>query len=297
MQVVSYLKRRRIIEAHIGSGKNEEEILELKISARSWINRTNKNQLSLFPELNSGEDEKEKINSSLISIDKCQYLGFRYQLLYDILWSLSVKFKFHLIPESKILNDLKKWQEESRARIITVAKKNFGFNFSLVFYDLTTLCFESFETDELRKIGFSKDNKASNPQIMIGLLVNDLGFPISYQLFAGNKFEGHTLMPSILTLKKKYKIKQMTVVADSAMISDKNVEFLKAENLHYIVAARTANLPIKTIGEIDKQLNQKDEATIRIQTASKGDLILSFSSLRYRKEKREMEKQLAKGRI
>jgi len=102
---------------------------------------------------------------------------------------------------------------------------------------------------------------------MIGLLVNDLGFPISYQVFTGNKFEGHTLMPSILTLKKKYKIKQMTVVAGSAMISDKNIEFLKAENLHYIVAARTANLPIHIIEEIAKQLNQKDEATIRLQTA------------------------------
>jgi transposase len=334
VQVVSYLKRKRIIEAHIGSSKDEQEILELKKSARSWINRANKNQLSLFPELNGG-DEKEKISSSLISIDKCQYLGFRYQLLYDVLWSLSVKFKFHLIHESKILNDLviarialpsskleafefihdlfgikhhrttfyrqleagnlKVWQEESRARIISVARKNFGFNFSLVFYDLTTLYFESFETDELRKIGFSKDNKASNPQIMIGLLVNDLGFPISYQVFAGNKFEGHTLMPSILALKKKYKIKQMTVVADSAMISDQNVEFLKAENLNYIVAARTANLPIHAIEEIAKQLNQKDEATIRLQTASKGDLILSFSQKRYQKEKREMEKQLAKA--
>jgi transposase len=102
-------------------------------------------------------------------------------------------------------------------------------------------------------------------------------------------------MPSILALKKKYKIGQMTVVADSAMISHQNVEFLKAENLHYIVAARTANLPIKTIEEIAKQLNQKDEFTIRIPTASKGDLILSFSDKRYRKEKREMEKQLAKA--
>jgi len=264
VQVVSYLKRQRIIEAHIGSSRDEKEILELKTSARSWINRANKNQLSLFLDFDDVGDEKEKISSSLISIDKCQYLGFRYQLLYDVLWSLSVKFKFHLIPESKILNDLviariafpsskleafefiqdlfgikhhrttfyrqleagnlNWWQEESRARIISVAKKNFCFNFSLVFYDLTTLYFESFETDDLRKIGFSKDNKASNPQIMIGLLVNDLGFPISYRLFAGNKFEGHTLMPSILALKKKYKIKQMTVVADSAMISDKNGE-------------------------------------------------------------------------
>lgn len=333
VQVVEYFENRRVVLLHVGSANNEEEVSGLKKSALSWIEK-NDRQKSLFPLV------KKEAESSLISIDKCEYLGFRYQLFYDCLWSLAVKFKFHLIsdPESKmvkILNDLviariaspgskleafefisdyfgirhgrrdfyrtlselPLLKGEVEARVIAVAKKNFGFNFSLVFYDLTTLYFESFETDELRRIGFSKDNKASNPQIMIGLLVNDLGFPVSYQIFPGNKFEGHTLMPSINSLRKKYKIKQMTVVADSAMISDQNVEFLKAENLHYIVAARTANLPIKTIEEIAKQLNQKDEATIRIPSASKGDLILSFSDKRYRKEKREMDKQLAKAEL
>lgn len=332
VQVVHYVCRKTEVLAHVGSAKNEGDLLSLKKIASNWIHGKSNEQMSLVPQFN------EQLSSAIVQIDKCQYLGFRYQLFYDCLWGLAVKFKFHLIsePESKmvkILNDLviariaapssklesfefisdyfgiahgrrdfyrtlselPLLKSEVEARVIAVAKKNFGFNFSLVFYDLTTLYFESFETDDLRKIGFSKDNKASNPQIMIGLLVNDLGFPISYQVFAGNKFEGHTLMPSILALKKKYKIKQMTVVADSAMIADQNVEFLKAENLHYIVAARTANLPMPTIEEISKQLNQKDEVTIRMATASKGYLICSFSDKRYRKERREMEKQLAKA--
>ncbi len=102
--------------------------------------------------------------------------------------------------------------------------------------------------------------------------------------------EGHTLMPSILALKKKHKIQQMTVVADSAMLSDDNIKFLQAEKLHYIVAARTANLQIQTIEKISEELSQKDEAMIRMTTASKGDLILSFSQKRYAKEKREMDK-------
>ena len=94
---------------------------------------------------------------------------------------------------------------------------------------------------------------------MIGLLVNDDGFPISYQVFEGNKFEGHTLMPSILAIKKKYKIEEMTVVADVAMISDDNVFFLKSNNLNYIVGARIANLSISDIKKISKELNLKDE--------------------------------------
>jgi len=326
VQVVEYSNNQRTILFHAGSAVNDEELSSLKKVALGWIEKNNP-QRFLFP-LTSKQNE-----SSLILLEKCECLGFRYQLLYDSLWNVMVQFKFHLLPDAAILNDLviariaspssklealefideffgikhhrSKFyrqlesfvdlKDEIESKVVAVAKKHFGFSFSLVFYDLTTLYFESFETDDIRRIGFSKDNKASNPQIMIGLLVNDLGFPISYQLFPGNKFEGHTLMPSILSLKKKHKIDQMTVVADSAMISDQNVEFLKAEKLHYIVAARTANLPIQTIEEIAKQLNQKYEITIRIPTLSKGDLILSFSQKRYVKEKHEMEKQLEKA--
>ena len=331
VQVVEYLNNQRTVLFHVGSALGDEELLSLKEAALGWIEKNNP-QRFLFP-LAPKQDESSTLKSSLISLEKCECVGFRYQLLYDSLSSVMMQFKFHLLADSVILNDLviarivspssklealefideffgikhhrSKFyrqltsfvdlKDEVERKVVAVAKKHFGFNFSLVFYDLTTLYFESFETDELRRIGFSKDNKSANPQVMIGLLVNDLGFPISYQLFAGNKFEGHTLMPSILSLKKKHKIPQMTVVADSAMISDDNIAFLKSENLNYIVAARTANLGISTIEEIARQLNKKDEATIRIKTVSKGDLILSFSQKRYAKEKREMDKQLEKA--
>jgi transposase len=97
----------------------------------------------------------------------------------------------------RVLNNFSVWKDDALKRTISVAKKHFGFSFSFVFYDLTTLYFESFETDDLRKVGFSKDNKSANPQIMIGLMVDDNGFPVYYQVFPGNKFEGHTLMPSL----------------------------------------------------------------------------------------------------
>jgi hypothetical protein len=276
----------------VSSAHSEEEILSLKQIASEWILKNDK-QTSLFSTLD------KKNSSSLIALDKCQYLGFRYQLLYDVLSNLSILFKFHLLPNYKILTDLiiariaspgskihsleflegffgikhsrrdlyrnlasfVHLKDDVEAKIISIAKKEFAFNFSFVFYDLTTLYFESFESDDLRKIGFSKDNKTNQPQIMIGLLVNDDGFPISYQVFEGNKFEGHTLMPSILAIKKKYKIEEMTVVADAAMISDDNVFFLKSNNLNYIVGARIANLSIFDIEKISKELNLKDNST------------------------------------
>ena len=327
VQVVEYVRRKMIILIHIGSAHSEEEILSLKQIASEWILKNDK-QTSLFSTLD------KKNSSSLIALDKCQYLGFRYQLLYDVLSNLSILFKFHLLPNYKILTDLiiariaspgskihslefldgffgikhsrrdlyrnlasfVHLKDDVEVKIISIAKKEFAFNFSFVFYDLTTLYFESFESDDLRKIGFSKDNKTNQPQIMIGLLVNDEGFPISYQVFEGNKFEGHTLMPSILAIKKKYKIEEMTVVADSAMISDDNVFFLKSNNLNYIVGARIANLSISDIEKISKELNLKDNATFRIKT-SKGILICHFANNRYRKDKIEMEKQINKAKF
>lgn len=342
VQVIAYSKRKVKILAHIGSARKEADIMALKKIASAWIHSNSNPQLSFIPQF----ERSFPAISPIVQIDKCEYLGFRYQLLYDVLWNLTVKFKFHLLirhkqqvsnaaeiindlviarisaPGSKveafefikdyfginhsrrdfyrILRELPGLKSDAEAKSIAVAKKYFGFNFSFVFYDLTTLYFESEKDEEgfgLRKIGFSKENKSSNPQIMIGLLVNDQGFPISYQIFPGNKFEGHTLMPSILAIKNKHKIQQMTIVADSAMISDENVRFLKSQSLNYIVAARTANLPITTIEEISKQLNRQDEAIIRIPTESKGDLILSFSKKRYDKEKREMDKHVEKANL
>jgi uncharacterized heparinase superfamily protein len=95
VQVVHYVHRRREVLAHIGSAKNEDDLLSLKKIASDWIHGKSNEQTSLVPHFN------EQMLSTIVQIDKCQYRGFRYQLFYDCLWSLAVKFKFHLISESE----------------------------------------------------------------------------------------------------------------------------------------------------------------------------------------------------
>jgi len=75
---------------------------------------------------------------------------------------------------------------------------------SVVFYDMTTLYFEAEDEDDLRKIGFSKDGKFQKPQIMLGLLVGEYGYPIGYEIFKGNTFEGHTLIPLIKSFQTRF---------------------------------------------------------------------------------------------
>lgn len=76
-------------------------------------------------------------------------------------------------------------------------EQNYAFNFDLLFYDVTTLYFETFKEDELRKNGFLQDNKSQQLQILIALMVTKEGFPVAYKVFSNNTFEGHTINPVI----------------------------------------------------------------------------------------------------
>lgn len=211
--------------------------------------------------------------------------------------------------------DLKETIEKN---VIAHASRHFSFDFHIVFYDVTTLYFEGFTEDEdsldtdgnviqkgLRKSGFSKDNKFNQPQIAIGLIVTRTGFPVSYEVFEGNTFEGDTFIPVISEFKKKYKVKELTVVADAAMISFDNIEKLKRHLLSYIVGARVANLKLsemETIARLligqeqdEKELQKRDGVSARLET-ERGLLICDFSFKRYQKDKREMEIQIQKAK-
>jgi transposase len=157
-------------------------------------------------------------------------------------------------------------KEKVEAQTLQFAKKEYNFDFSLLFYDVTTLYFETFESDELRKTGFSKDSKSQQPQILVALMVTQDGFPISYEVFAGNTFEGHTMLPVIEAFIKKYKVPNFTVIADAAMISTTNIDALQKAGVHYIVGARLGNIPTQMLEIIDQSLSREDGKIIRIRT-------------------------------
>jgi transposase len=129
------------------------------------------------------------------------------------------------------------------SKVNDFAKREYGFYYSLLFYDVTTLYFESFEDGDLRKTGFSKDSKSQQPQIVVGLMVSKDGFPITFDVFPGNTFEGHTILPLLKTFIIKNNVSSFTLIADAAMISNNNIRELKSHGIHYIVGAILGNLP------------------------------------------------------
>ncbi len=94
----------------------------------------------------------------------------------------------------------------------------------VLLYDVTTLYFESFTEDEVRRFGFSKDCKFKETQVVLALMTNSQGHPISYELFPGNTSEGATLVESINKLKTRFNVRRAVLVADRAMFVRKNLE-------------------------------------------------------------------------
>ncbi len=117
----------------------------------------------------------------------------------------------------------------------------FGGNIGVMFYDVTTLYFETDHEDELRKTGFSKEGRHSNPQIILGLLVSLDGYPLAYTIHEGNKYEGHTMLPVINEFVKQYDLDDFIVVADSGLMNTANIEELEELGYKYIIGARIKN--------------------------------------------------------
>jgi transposase len=168
---------------------------------------------------------------------------------------------------------------------------------AVVFYDMTSLYFENEDEDDLRKIGFSKDGKFQNPQIMLGLLVGRNGYPIGYDIFEGNTFEGKTLLPVLQQIEQKYGLGKPVVVADAAMLSNDNLQSLEQEQFSYIVGARIRNESQPMQDEILLRCERlHDGGTVVIEKDSAHRLIVSYSDKRARKDAHNRQRGLKKLR-
>jgi len=177
-----------------------------------------------------------------------------------------------------------------------------GGKISIVFYDVTTLYFEIDEEDTIRKRGFSKEGKHQNPQIVLGLLVSIDGYPLAYEIFEGNKFEGHTMFPVVDRFKKKYGIRKLVIIADSGLLSKENIELLRTKGYEFILGARIKNEKEEMKEKIlSLQLNDGESKIIKKEGLS---LVINYSAKRAKKDEfnrnrglKRLEKQIKAGRL
>jgi transposase len=160
----------------------------------------------------------------------------------------------------------------------------------VVFYDLTTLYFEASEEDDFRITGYSKDGKHQQPQIIIGLLVGNYGYPIGYEIFEGNTSETKTLIPVLESFQKKFELEKPIVIADAALLSQKNIDALIAEGYQYILGGRLKNERDAIKSRI-LEMDIREGNPVQLQHPN-GRLITTYSAKRAHKDKENRRKGL-----
>jgi hypothetical protein len=113
---------------------------------------------------------------------------------------------------------------------------------SLVLYDVPALYFETDAGDGFREPGFSKERRLE-PQITIGLLTDQGGFPLMVSAFEGNMAETKTMLPVIEAFMNAHQLPGVTVVADAGMISETNRKEIEAAGLSFILGMRIPDIP------------------------------------------------------
>lgn len=208
--------------------------------------------------------------------------------------------------EDDIYRYLDKLQSKQKELVQQISydhtRKVLNNEISIVFYDVTTIYFEIDNEDELRKTGFSKEGKHQNPQIVLGLLVSKNGYPLAYEIFKGNKFEGHTMLPVVDAFKEKYNLEQLIIIADSGLLSKSNIEELQSKGYEFIIGARIKSESERIKNKVLSLSLQNGESEV----IKKDDLklIITYSDSRAKKDKynrekglRKLEKNIRTGRL
>ena len=326
VQVIDKTKGYRVVKT-IGSSAIPEELDRLTALGRAFI-ESRKNQYSLFPKEETTNatvlDFVSRIKNSQVRtagpelvfgrlFDRLGFDAIGDRLFRDIVIARLVcptsklktvdylyRYQGKKISADSVYRFLDKLNDKYKDQIEEIAfhySQSILQNISVVFYDMTTLYFENEDEDDLRKIGFSKDGKFQHPQIMLGLLVGKNGYPIGYDIFKGNTFEGHTLLPVLEGIERKYGFGRPVVVADAAMLSRRNVENLDNARYQFVVGARIRNETEAIQQEILKRsAHLKNAQSFVIDKPNGHRLIVSYSDKRASKDSYNREKGLKKLR-
>lgn len=317
IQVVSKSSGSYKVVKSFGSAESSSGIEILVEKATLWMNSILgvteldfDNELTLYQNLLNNITSHKLVGIDLvlgkmfdeIGFNQIQDELFRDLVLYRLVYPKSklktteylYRYQQKTYSEDDIYRYMDKLYDSQKEKVQQISYEHtrsiLGGDIKLVFYDVTTIYFEIDNEDELRKTGFSKEGKHQNPQIVLGLLVSKNGYPLAYDVFEGNKFEGQTMLPIINTFKKKYGLNQLIIVADSGLLSKSNIEALQAKNYEFILGARIKNENRSVKEEILSLKLKNGESSV----INKGDfkLIITYSDNRAKKDSHNREKGL-----
>jgi len=141
------------------------------------------------------------------------------------------------------LDELHAHKEQLTQHLLQRYQSWFGVGFEFLIYDVTSTFFEGQALGNTQAArGYSRDHRSDCKQVCIGLVVSPEGLPLAYEVFAGNRNDVTTVEEIITVMEEKYGQAQRIWVLDRGMVSEENIEFLRARQAHYLVGTPKAQL-------------------------------------------------------
>jgi transposase len=320
IQIIDKSKGRYQVIKTIGSSGDPEEVSQMYHQGKKWIaNHTGKQDVFSLYEQQREEQrvtddllnniENILLNGTQLILDKVFHLVGFDVIDDDILKHLVIARLCQPSSKSGTIDYLKSYfdedvelhkvyryldrlyntlQEPIQQISVSHTTKILGGHIGLLFYDVTTLYFETDYSDDFRATGFSKDGKHSQPQVVLGLLVSKDGYPLSYSLFNGSQYEGRTMLPVVEDFIQRFDLTDFVIVADSGLMNRSNLSFLESSGYKYILGARIKNETDKIKRWILSQ--EKQDGAFYETKKGNARLIVGYSDHRARKDRYNRDK-------
>lgn len=328
VQVVEKRRSRYVLVRSYGASASEEEIAAMERNAAEFIRRYGGQQVLEFDSPDStstAEAHAAEVFESITAIRQDGphiildglYDGIGFGALEsDILRQLVVSRLCQPMSKLATVDYLRRYQgvdidvsamyrfmdkldEGMRQKVQQISvehtRRLLGGRIGIVFYDVTTLYFESAQEDALRATGFYKDGKTAETQIVLGLLVSIDGYPLAYSIFNGSQYEGRTMIPIIDDFVRRFSLTDFIVVADAGLLSRKNIALLKAAGYKFILGGRIKKesaAVAEWVTGLEKEEHKLHERVINTDER----IIVSYSAKRAAKDAHNREKGIQRLR-
>src|SRR4051794_35973303 len=192
----------------------------------------------------------------------------------------------------------------------------FSLKPDLVLCDITSTYFEGAGPHDFAKQGYSRDGKAQNVQVIVGMVMV-AGWPIAHHVWAGNRIDHSTVQEVISGLRRRFEFGRLVFVGDRGMVTDENSESIRKDKHTFLVGIkrrRNAQLDawvdavddskwIDCPGGINTRERKTDPPRTRAQEVSSGDpdlrvIVIDSDERRgYEQAKREQAMERARQKL
>ena len=143
----------------------------------------------------------------------------------------------------------------------------FDLKYELLLYDITSTYFEGqCAANPLAKRGYSRDHRPDCLQVLIGLVVTEEGFPLGYEVFAGNRHDSTTVDEMVTSMEQKYGRANRVWVLDRGMVSEEKIARLRRSDASYIVGT-----PKAMLRRFERELTDRQDWHLPPRSSGKED--------------------------